>query len=48
MGRRWRLDPRVQGSEEKPAYWNWLEKHINLREVKRPVYRASWRCWVAL
>lgn len=36
MSTRWKLYWRVQGlEEEKPAYWNWLEKHRNLREVKK-------------
>lgn len=36
MSTRWRLYGRVQGlEEEKSAYWNWLEKHRNLREVKK-------------
>lgn len=27
--------PESSGSvEEKPDYWNWLEKHRNLREIK--------------
>lgn len=49
MSTRWRLDQRVQGLvEEKPAYWNWLEKHRNIGEVKRrSAEMVPWRWRVA-